>query len=281
MIGFIIGHGCDGSPTRSVTIRIPAGVTAAKPRAEARLEDHDQAWQAAPAGQGLQRQHGHQRRARGHLERRQDRRRLVRHLRPSPRHAEHAGEDALFPDGAALRQGRAPLDRDPKEGTGRSPRSRRLVSTLVKSTGRSLAKAVTQRELIRSVAAATLAILALSPAAAAHGGGGALGYRSKIVRISPAITGLSLTVVDYDDRLRAPKRDQTRPSSSLATKASPTSPSATATSIATAARPRPTSTTTATAVSNSRHRPTRRHRRNGKRSPRASNMTGTTTASTG
>jgi len=32
VIGFIVGHGCDGSPTRSVTIRIPAGVTAAKPR---------------------------------------------------------------------------------------------------------------------------------------------------------------------------------------------------------------------------------------------------------
>lgn len=32
VIGFIIGHGCDGSPTRTVTIRIPAGITAAKPR---------------------------------------------------------------------------------------------------------------------------------------------------------------------------------------------------------------------------------------------------------
>jgi periplasmic copper chaperone A len=32
VIGFIIGHGCEGSPTRSVTIQIPAGVTAAKPR---------------------------------------------------------------------------------------------------------------------------------------------------------------------------------------------------------------------------------------------------------
>jgi uncharacterized protein YcnI len=32
VIGFTVGHGCDGSPTRSVTIRIPAGITAAKPR---------------------------------------------------------------------------------------------------------------------------------------------------------------------------------------------------------------------------------------------------------
>jgi uncharacterized protein YcnI len=32
VIGFTIGHGCDGSPTRSVTIRVPAGVTSAKPR---------------------------------------------------------------------------------------------------------------------------------------------------------------------------------------------------------------------------------------------------------
>ena len=32
IIGFAIGHGCDGSPTRSVSIRIPAGITSAKPR---------------------------------------------------------------------------------------------------------------------------------------------------------------------------------------------------------------------------------------------------------
>jgi uncharacterized protein YcnI len=32
VIGFTIGHGCDGSPTRSVTIRLPAGITSAKPR---------------------------------------------------------------------------------------------------------------------------------------------------------------------------------------------------------------------------------------------------------
>ncbi len=31
-IGFNIGHGCDGSPTRSVTIRIPGGVTSARPQ---------------------------------------------------------------------------------------------------------------------------------------------------------------------------------------------------------------------------------------------------------
>jgi periplasmic copper chaperone A len=32
LIGFGVGHGCDGSPTTSVSIRIPAGVTSAKPR---------------------------------------------------------------------------------------------------------------------------------------------------------------------------------------------------------------------------------------------------------
>jgi uncharacterized protein YcnI len=31
-IGFAIGHGCDGSPTRSVSIRIAAGITSAKPK---------------------------------------------------------------------------------------------------------------------------------------------------------------------------------------------------------------------------------------------------------
>jgi uncharacterized protein YcnI len=34
-IGFTVGHGCEGSPTRSVSIRIPAGVTSAKPRPKA------------------------------------------------------------------------------------------------------------------------------------------------------------------------------------------------------------------------------------------------------
>lgn len=32
IVGFTVGHGCDGSPTRQVTIQIPAGVTAAKPK---------------------------------------------------------------------------------------------------------------------------------------------------------------------------------------------------------------------------------------------------------
>jgi uncharacterized protein YcnI len=32
IIGFTIGHGCEGSPTRQVSIQIPAGVTSAKPQ---------------------------------------------------------------------------------------------------------------------------------------------------------------------------------------------------------------------------------------------------------
>ena len=32
LIAFGVGHGCEGSPTTSVSIRIPAGVTSAKPR---------------------------------------------------------------------------------------------------------------------------------------------------------------------------------------------------------------------------------------------------------
>jgi uncharacterized protein YcnI len=35
IVGFAVGHGCDGSPTRQVSIQIPAGVTAAKPRPKA------------------------------------------------------------------------------------------------------------------------------------------------------------------------------------------------------------------------------------------------------
>jgi hypothetical protein len=53
----------------------------------------------------------------------------------------------------------------------------------------------------RTVVGATLAALVVCSAAAAHGGGGALGFRSKVTRITPAAPGLSVTVVDYDDRL--------------------------------------------------------------------------------
>lgn len=35
VIGFTVGHGCEGSPTRSVAIRLPAGITSAKPRPKA------------------------------------------------------------------------------------------------------------------------------------------------------------------------------------------------------------------------------------------------------
>jgi uncharacterized protein YcnI len=34
IIPFMVPHGCDGSPTRSVSIRIAAGVTSAKPRSK-------------------------------------------------------------------------------------------------------------------------------------------------------------------------------------------------------------------------------------------------------
>ncbi len=35
IVGFTVGHGCEGSPTRQVTIQIPAGVTATKPKPKA------------------------------------------------------------------------------------------------------------------------------------------------------------------------------------------------------------------------------------------------------
>lgn len=53
-----------------------------------------------------------------------------------------------------------------------------------------------------SVAAAVTAVaLTLTPPAVAHGGGGALGFRSTVTKITPATPGLSVTVVDFDDRL--------------------------------------------------------------------------------
>jgi hypothetical protein len=54
----------------------------------------------------------------------------------------------------------------------------------------------------RALLAAVLAALAVCSAAAAHGGGGALGFRSTVTRITPAATALSVTVIDYDDRLQ-------------------------------------------------------------------------------
>jgi hypothetical protein len=53
----------------------------------------------------------------------------------------------------------------------------------------------------RTAAVAALIALALSPAAAAHGGGGARGYRSTVTAIEPAVPGLQVRVLDGDDRL--------------------------------------------------------------------------------
>jgi hypothetical protein len=53
----------------------------------------------------------------------------------------------------------------------------------------------------RAACAAALLALVLCPAAAAHGGGGALGFRSAVTGIAPAAPGLSVTVLDSDDRL--------------------------------------------------------------------------------
>jgi hypothetical protein len=53
----------------------------------------------------------------------------------------------------------------------------------------------------RALLTAALGALVVCSAAAAHGGGGALGFRSQVTSITPAATGLSVTVIDHDDRL--------------------------------------------------------------------------------
>ena len=53
----------------------------------------------------------------------------------------------------------------------------------------------------RTVLRVVVAALIVCSAAAAHGGGGALGFRSTVTRVTPAVSGLRITVLDYDDRL--------------------------------------------------------------------------------
>ena len=52
-----------------------------------------------------------------------------------------------------------------------------------------------------AVLAAVLVALALSPVVAAHSDGGALGFRSKVTGVAPAVEGLTVRVLDSDDRL--------------------------------------------------------------------------------
>lgn len=60
--------------------------------------------------------------------------------------------------------------------------------------------------LLRTAAALGAALLTLTPAAAAHGGGGALGFRSTVTRVTPPVHGLTLTILDADDRLELDNR---------------------------------------------------------------------------
>jgi hypothetical protein len=53
----------------------------------------------------------------------------------------------------------------------------------------------------RTLLLAALAALVVCSAAAAHGGGGALGFTSTVTKITPAAAGLTVTVLDSDDRL--------------------------------------------------------------------------------
>ena len=59
----------------------------------------------------------------------------------------------------------------------------------------------TARSLRSAVLAAALLALALCPAAAAHSDGGALGFRSTVTGVAPAVEGVVVRVLDADDRL--------------------------------------------------------------------------------
>jgi hypothetical protein len=60
--------------------------------------------------------------------------------------------------------------------------------------------------LLSTAAVVVAAVLTLAPVAAAHGGGGALGFRSSVTRVSPAVNDLTLTILDSDDRLELDNR---------------------------------------------------------------------------
>ena len=53
----------------------------------------------------------------------------------------------------------------------------------------------------RSVLAAAFAALVVSPVAAAHSDGGALGFRSTVTSVDPPMAGVVVRVLDADDRL--------------------------------------------------------------------------------
>ena len=55
--------------------------------------------------------------------------------------------------------------------------------------------------MTRTVVAAAFAALVVCSTAAAHGGGGALGFRSTVTAVDPATPGLSVTILDSDDRI--------------------------------------------------------------------------------
>ncbi len=55
--------------------------------------------------------------------------------------------------------------------------------------------------MIRALLAVATLAAVLSPAAAAHGDGGTLGFTSQVTALQPAIPGLELRVLDGDDQL--------------------------------------------------------------------------------
>jgi hypothetical protein len=56
--------------------------------------------------------------------------------------------------------------------------------------------------MLRAILTTALAALIVVPAVAAHGGGGALGFRSSVTSIAPAVFGVDAVVLDADDRLQ-------------------------------------------------------------------------------
>ncbi len=198
IIGFTIGHGCEASPTRQVTIQIPAGITSVKPQPKAGwritikrgklpepVKDFagntvtvgvlEVTWTGGPLPDAYF-----------------DTFNLRLGMPPK------AGKTLYFKTVQRCVKGVERCDPDPGQGPGRA---RRAGTGGDGHQGNRRARVAPWRRAHAALVAAALVALSASPAAVAHGGGAAKGYSSTVTSVSPA-GSVDAVVLDGDDRLQ-------------------------------------------------------------------------------